>query len=157
MLMISPFWSCHQTQRHPPPSPAVAAAPSSFAKADDGSFFRGPPVTQWQLPPPCPAYRPSSSHRCHPYLSPPPSTSLVVNCNVFVLLLLSTLLAPTRPQSQCSMSQGYMRLLPTTHVPKRSHVDACRRVLAMVFAWWKEFSPKTYWGRITCRGRQKIP
>jgi hypothetical protein len=98
-----------------------------------------------------PAQQPLSSHLCHLSISPPhPSSSLVVDCNVFLLsaiVSLSTSTFPTRPQSQRLKSQGYMRLLPMMHVPRRPCTEACRRVLALLFAWWKKFPSETYcWG-----------
>jgi hypothetical protein len=71
---------------------------------------------------------------------------------------ISTSSSPTRLQSQRSKSQGYMRLLLMTHVPRCPHVDACVRVLALVFAWQKESPPETYHGGgCFVGGGRKIP
>ena len=114
-----------------------------------GCQCRRPPL----LPAPCNSWpqsslvlsappRPSSHLHCR-RISLPPSSSFshLVDCYV---ILLSTLSSPTRLQSQRSKSQGYMQLLLTIHMPKCPCADACGRVLALVFAWWKESPSETY-------------
>ena len=90
-----------------------------------------------------PPARPLTFDAAVSLLSPPPPPLWLI---VMFFFLSSMSSSSTRPQSQRSKSQGYMRLLLTTHVPRCPRTDACDRVLALVFTWRKESPPETYHG-----------